>query len=209
MKTTNSQDADASCFYTNSTDVAAALTSMGFQMKKTRPFVRTFTESAPEVVTDPKTGRTQPGIGKFVFRVERHSPNFRQLGDGDAFLGEWWSRKSSTAFHEKLDFLKAKFSEAVTESAKNPHRAQFFLQELHQHFTLFRSLVPGAILCYLAQASQNRAAIIDKIKEVVRTNEDKPYRRYDHGKGAFTLVPADLPEAEVDKLLLRARRRNS
>jgi hypothetical protein len=184
--------------YTSSTAVAAALVALGYQLKSERALVRTFTTKRP------------PGtLGNVILRLEPGSPNFPNR-DGMDVMRQWFDRSHGLELDKLRDKISQRFSDGLLASASDPANAKHYLEELQQHWARLQEVLPGAILCFLSQAEENRLALTAKIVEMARSNEDRPMRRIDHdnGKGGYTLVPHDMPEDEVAKIVLKARRKH-
>jgi len=184
--------ADATAQYTNSTALAAALVSLGFQFKPHRALIRTYTKNKP------------PGtLGIFHFRLEPASSEW--ICDAETVRKNWVSREAE---HE-LDKLKKEISEiasaGVIKAAADPATAKATLETIQQKFVRLLEILPSAIVCYQSRMEENHIAIKNEMKRVCSSDLDKPYRRYDHpGKQSFTLVPADMPEDEVAALMAKA-----
>lgn len=196
--------ANTNCIYSNSTALVSAMIALGFALKgsedpktgKKRPgqaIIRTFTDKRP------------PGtLGVFNFMLEPVSDAFPMV-DHSKLIPQW---RQQTAC-EELDRLITQIAEAcsngVLAAARDGSNAKGALETVQQLFLRLMEILPLAIFCYQSKAAQNHELIKKKMREICDTNEDRPYRRYDHpNSNSFTMVPADWPEEKVRDLMRKA-----
>jgi hypothetical protein len=179
-----------SCQYTNSTALAAALASLGFQFKKARSLIRTYTEKRP------------PGtLGVFHFRLNCASPEFPTV-DCTKLRESWYTREAEAEF----DKLKAEIAETasagVMKAAGNPTSAKSSLEIVQQKYRRLLELLPAYILCFQSRMEENHNAIKAKMKEVCRSDADHPRRQIKIGKSVID-IPANLSDEEAAAMLAR------
>ena len=184
---------DANCIYTNSTAVAAALATLGFQLKPERSLIRTYTKSRP------------PGtLGIFHFRLEPVSETWG-TADSAAIRRNWITRECE----EEFDTLKREIAETasrgVLAAASQGESAKPALEIVQQKFTRLMELMPAKLMSTMSVAEQNHQDIKDKMKEVCLNDADGPMRRIDHpGRQTYTMVPANMPDHEIAALMSKA-----
>lgn len=187
---------EASCQYTNSTALAAALATLGFALKKTKALVRVFTKKNPQRLPD---GR--PGLGVFHFRLEPNSSAFH-IKDSAGLRRQWFAPTADKELDDLIRIIAERASSGVLAAAANGESAKPALEEVQQRFVRLMEILPAAILCYIRQAEENRLILKRSMITACRSSADSPTKRYyKPGQDGWIDLPADLTAAEVRAIL--------
>ena len=180
---------NASLFYTNSTAMTAAMVSLGFALNPLRSLVRVFTKNKPKGTM---------GIFHFIL----HSTSTEFVVGTDELIEQWRDQTACEELDDLVTRIATRSSQGVLGAAQDPSSAKGSLEEVQQLFNRLQKVIPLAIFAYQAKAHKNHELIKDKMREVVRTDEDRPYRRINHPNShGYTMVPADWTDEQITDLM--------
>ena len=136
---------------TNSTALAAALTNLGFQLKKNQSLVRVYTKNAP-IGT----------LGIFHFLLDQASKE-GYVKDNSKLRVEFFSPNSDKELDELIKKISQRLSDA---SSASPENAKLICGEIQQLFARLVETMPYALMAVMGGMHKNHLAIRAKMKEI-------------------------------------------